>query len=122
MFIPPADFKRTNDPGTAAGSKVYLRSAHLIIETPLAAEVFGGEQNAYVVYYPQRRTLMMAPVSDELFKNLHKASQLMLKDRNLKGDKSVALHEMLIDHQIDDADRDLEFDFPPRLGILSVKF
>ena len=54
-------------------------------------------------------------------KKLHKAKQHMLKDRNLKGDKSIALHELLIDNEIDSTDRDLVYDFQPGLGILNIK-
>jgi hypothetical protein len=33
----------------------------------------------------------------------------MLKDRNLKGDKAIAIHEILIDHELDPTDRELPF-------------
>ncbi|MCB0578898.1 MAG: hypothetical protein KDD10_06265 [Phaeodactylibacter sp.] len=121
MFIPPGNLKQNIETDSAAGSKVQLKGSHLLIDSEVASEVFGEEQNAYVVYYPERRTLMLAPVSDELFKSLHKASQQMLKSRNLRGDKSIALHGILIDHQVNDTDRSLEYELPPGLGVLNVK-
>ena len=57
----------------------------------------------------------------EVFKKIHKAGQQMLKDRNLKGDKSIALHEILIDHQIDETDRELTYELAPGMKILNVK-
>ena len=88
----------------------------------MVAQVFGEQLNAYLVYYPDRQTLMVAPASDELFKQLHKVSQHMLKGRNMKGDKTIALHEILIDHQLDDIDRDLDFEWKAGMGILKYHF
>ncbi len=121
MFIPPNRLKDRFESTPDVGSKVRLKSSHLLIDHEVAQEVFGNDLNAHVVYYPNKRTLMVAPKSDELFKTLHKANQHMLKDRNLKGDKTVALHELLIDNEIDDTDRDLTYDLQPGLGILNVK-
>lgn len=119
MFIPPGNLKRQQEKSETE-SAVSLKSSHLYISATIASKVFGRESNVYVVYYPDRRSLMLAPVSDELFKKLHKAKQQMLKDRNLKGDKTVALHEVLVDHQIDATNRDLEYTLEESLGILSV--
>lgn len=120
MFIPPNDLARKTRESAPNSSQVRLQTSHLLIQHHVVQEAFGDSPNVYVVYYPDKRTLMIAPVSDEHFKNLHKASQHLLKDRNLKGDKSIALHEFLIDHQIDTTDRDLEFELLPGLGILQV--
>lgn len=121
MFIPPNRLKDSFDPTPDVGSKIRLKSSHLLIDHEIASEVFGKDLNAHVVYYADRRTLMVAPKSDELFKKLHKANQHMLKDRNIKGDKTIALHEMLIDNDIDGTDRDLAYDLQPGLGILNIK-
>ncbi len=121
MFIPPQKLKETLASSAETGSKVRLQASHLHIDHEVVTEIFGEEHNVYMVYYPDRRTLMLAPVSDEVFKNLHKAGQQMLKDRNLKGDKTIALHETLIDHQVDATNRDLEYEWQKGLGILNVK-
>ncbi len=121
MFIPPNNLKSNFDPTSNIGSKIQLKSSHLLINHELAVEVFGKDLNALVVYYADKRTLMVAPKSDDLFKKLHKAKQHMLKDRNLKGDKTIALHELLIDNEVDDTDRDLAYDLQPGLGILNIK-
>ena len=120
MFIPPNHLKDQLAAKTKSGSKVRLKSSHLLIDREVAQAAFGDTYNIYVVYYPDRSSLMMAPVTDEVFKNLHKASQQMLKDRNLNGDKSIALHETLIDHQLNETDRDLQYELEPGLGILKV--
>lgn len=121
MFIPPDKLKNNFYSNSTPGSKIRLKSSHLHIDREVVTEAFGNDLNVFVVYYPDRHSLMIAPISDELFKNLHKAGQHMLKDRNLKGDKTIALHETLIDNQVDETDRDLEYELQPGLGILNVK-
>jgi len=120
MFIPPKHIKKYQQP-EKTGSKVRLQGLHLIIDAEIATTVFGKDTVAYVVYYPERKTLMMAASTDDLFKKLHKTSQQMLKDRNLKGDKSLALGEVLIDNLLEEKDRDLEYKVEAALGILSVQ-
>jgi hypothetical protein len=100
---------------------VFLKASHLWIDREIAQQVFGVDHNVYLVYYPDRRTMMIAPSSDDLFKSLHKGSQHILKDRNLAGDKTIALHELLIDNLVDATDRDLDFEWQAGLGILNVK-
>lgn len=90
-------------------SDVKLRNRHLWVAAPLAAAVFGESSQAYMVYYPQQKALLMAPMDDALFPTVHKAGLQMLKTRNLQGDKSVSLEEVLIDHDLDETDRDLLF-------------
>ena len=64
---------------------------------------------------------MIASTSDKDFKSLHKAKQYMLKDKSVNGDKSIALHELIIDNEIDSSDRELEFEVQAELKILNVK-
>ena len=117
MFIPPNYIKPPTDKPT---SQVALKSAHLYLAAGLVSEAFGDDKNVYVVYYPEPRTLMIAPATDETFKTIHKAEQQILKDRNLQGDKTIALHTILIDHQLNDSDRALEYEFQSALSILKV--
>ncbi len=120
MFIPPNRLQIKSKASVSTGSKVSLKASHLLIHHEIVAEVFGEELNVYVAYYPERRSLMIASISDDIFKTIHKAGQHMLKNRNLQGDKTIALHEILIDHQIDEENRDLEYEWQKGLGILNV--
>lgn len=121
MFIPPNRLKDKFEPTRHEDSPIRLKSSHLWIDHELAMDIFGEDLNVNVVYYPNRRSLMIAPQSEALFKQLHKAKQYMLKDRNAQGDKTIALHELLIDNEINSTDRSLEFECQKALKILSVK-
>ncbi len=121
MFIPPNRLKDNFKPTKEENGQVRLKSSHLLIDHKVATAIFEDDLNVNVVYYADRRTLMIAPKSEELFKTLHKAKQHMLKDRNAKGDKTIALHELLIDNEINSNDRNLEFELQKELRILNVK-
>lgn len=122
MFIPPNKISGDLKSKQNEKSEVCLRSSYLVVKSDIAQSAFGESQNIYIVYYPNQRKIMMASVENDLFKQLHKTSQRMLKDRSLDGDKSITLHEILMDNDIDDTDRALEYTLEEGLGILSVHF
>ena len=121
MMIPPQRMQDKLRSNAVQGGKVRLQSAHLLVDHEVANIIFANEPNVNMIYYADRGSLLIAPSSDELFKKLHKAKQHMLKNKSIKGDKSIALHELLIDHEIDQTDRDLEYILEKNLNILNVK-
>ncbi|MBC6995109.1 hypothetical protein QWY85_05265 [Neolewinella lacunae] len=102
------------------GDQVQLKSQHLWLSAQVAENAFGGERQVYAVYYPQRGALLLAPMSDTAFKSLHECSLVMLKDRNLGGDKSLSLQEIIIDNELDEHDRPLAFSARPGWKMLQV--
>ena len=100
--------------------QVKLKTQHLWITADLAAAVFGDSAQVYTVYYPQQRSLLLAPMTDDIFPTIHKASLQMLKNRNLQGDKTISLQEIIIDHDIEDSDRDLAYICPSGVSLLHV--
>jgi len=100
-------------------SAARLKNSYLLIDAALARETFGDDPQVNVVYYPDRQTLLVAGKSKAFFETLHKTSRVLLKDRNLLGDKSINIRELLIDNDIDDADRDIAFELKST-GILSL--
>lgn len=101
-------------------SFVVLKNRHLFIAAELALQAFGNAAQVYVVYYPTRQALLLAPMEDKIFPTLHKAGLQMLKTRNLQGDKSISLEETLIDHDLDNTDRPLAFNHVPNVPLLHV--
>lgn len=99
---------------------VALKSAHLYIPSAVVQQIFGEEHHAYLAYQAERSTLLAAPASSQWFYKMHKPSQHMLKTRNLQGDKTIALHEILIDHAIDNQDRTLDYVVQEASGILKI--
>jgi len=105
----------------AANSDVYLEAAHICIKKNIAEKIFGLESVVLSVFYAKDNTFMAAPASEELFKTIHKANQQMLKIKNVAGDKSISIQELLLDNDIEENDRDLEFVIEEALHILKVK-
>lgn len=99
---------------------VKLRTQHLWISGDIVDSAFGDAAQVYVVYYPKQRSLLLAPMDDEIFPTVHKAGLQMLKSRNLQGDKTISLQEIIIDHDIDDTERDLSFMHQPGVRMLQV--
>lgn len=99
---------------------VKLRTQHLWISGDIASGAFGDAPQVYTVYYPQQKALLLAPMDDEIFPTIHKGGLQMLKNRNLEGDKTISLQEIIIDNDIDDTDRDLVFMHQPGMRMLHV--
>ncbi len=99
---------------------ITLKSSHLYIPGEIATKVFGDDPQAYLAYQAERGTLLVAPVSQQWFYKMHKPSQHLLKTRNLQGDKTIALHEILIDNALDDEDRELAYTVQDTSGILKI--
>ncbi len=100
--------------------RIELKTQHLLISGNIATDVFGNAAQVYTVYYPQQHALLLAPMDDEIFPTIHKAQLQMLKSRNLQGDKSISLQEIIIDHEIEDTDRELIFMYQPGMRMLKV--
>lgn len=101
-------------------SEVLLKSQHLIIPQPIASNLFSDSSHVLVAYSPEKKLLRVAPGAAPDFKAHYKAAAHLLKDRNLNGDKAVALHEIIIDHDLPDNDRALEFEVESELLIIKI--
>jgi hypothetical protein len=96
-----------------------LQNGHIIIPTALVKSVLEDEIQVSWVYYPERQTLLIAGKSKAFFEKMHKTDWQTLKDKNMKGDKSLFVRAILLDNDLDDSDRDLVFDLK-NTGIISI--
>jgi hypothetical protein len=102
-------------------SKVQLKTSHLLIDAELARQVLGDTPLVYLRYYPEKGSLLVASVAQGWFYKMHQGTQCMLKDKNLRGDKAIALHELLIDHNLPGEDRPLPCEIGANGRMLNVK-
>jgi len=103
-------------------SQIILANGHLVINVDVSNVFFGEASHVNLVYYAQRKTMLLATVEDELFKGLHKTVMLMLKLKNNRGDKSISIQEIIIDNDIDPTDRVLDFQADSIMKIISIYF
>jgi hypothetical protein len=99
---------------------LQLKSGHLLFESQLVTELFGEEEQVNMVYYPDRNALLLACRSKTFFEKLHKTTWTALKLKNPKGDKTIFIRDVLIDHDLDDIDRELEYEVK-NTGIIEIK-
>ena len=97
-----------------------LQNGHIIIPAEIVTMVLENEIQISWVYYPDRKTLLMAGKSKTFFEKMHKTEWQTLKDKNREGDKSFFVRAILIDHDLDETDRDLSFDLKTT-GIISIE-
>ncbi|MCI4669521.1 MAG: hypothetical protein MRZ79_15410 [Bacteroidia bacterium] len=119
MFIPQRKHLTPQVNGDLT-NKLKLKSQHLVIHRQVLNKWEGEIDNVFFCYYPKRKQLFLAPVSHAFFPKLHEANQAFLKTKNLQGDKSMPLHEILMDEELDTSDRILEFEFMEKHGILKI--
>ncbi|GAB4396436.1 MAG: hypothetical protein OHK0053_10460 [Microscillaceae bacterium] len=110
----------TNLPSSIKG-EIQLKTQHLLIDPALAEAVLPEESHVLLRYYPERQALLMAGMSQAWFKKMHEATPYMLKNKNQQGQKSVALHEILIDFEIDGQDRTLAYEVQGNGKILNIR-
>ncbi len=100
---------------------ISLKSSHIYLSGEVANPIFGRSIFAYTAYVKEQERLLITPVSSSWFVKMYEPNQLMLKERNLKGDRTMAIHEIMIDHELDTTDRELEFEIIERTNLIKVK-
>jgi hypothetical protein len=119
MIIPPRDIaEQWKKPRPSKG--VFLESSHLCLSSDVMEQIGKETQNVFLAYYPEKKYILISSVENSFFTKLHEASQHLLKEKNLNGAKSLALHELLIDHEVNAADRILDYEFVPKTRMLKV--
>ena len=101
-------------------SKVRLVSSHVLLDGSLVASLFGEAGQALVAYESGSKRLLITGPDNQWFAKLHKPVPMLLKIRNLKGDRSLAVREFLIDHDLDTADRPLTYEIIAETGLLKI--
>jgi len=125
MFIPPNKYldklvekkQQEKDLG-----KIFLKNNHLIIANEIVESLFSNVHHVYVSFKPDVKRLFIVPNTDEVFRKLHDPAQQMLKDLPQKNSKSIALHEVLIDNDLADIDRALEYEIREKKQMLVIQF
>ncbi len=64
---------------------------------------------------------MLAPFEDDDFKALHKTTNSVLKYKNNKGDRSMDILSIILDHDLDDANRQLSYKVDMVMKILNIQ-
>ncbi len=121
MIIPPNHLAHQMKKDRENG-EVFMEGSHLCLSGAMVSQVFKEEENTFLAFYPEKKLLLLSPVSNAFFKKMHPSTQHMLKRKNLKGAKSVALHELLIDHELSVSPGPLDYEYREQSAILKIFF
>lgn len=100
--------------------KVVLKSSHVYLDSELVETVFQNIHYAYVTYVEAQKQLLITPVSSQWFTKMYKPTQFLLKARNLKGDRTLAIREILIDNDLAMTDRILSYEVIEKTNLIKV--
>ena len=98
---------------------LLLKNGHILIPAAIAGKWLDEDNHVNMVYYPERNQLLIAARSRTFFEKMHKTKWMVLKDKNLLGDKTLYVREILIDNDLDEADRPLRFEMK-KTGIVTI--
>ena len=85
--------------------KVQLRASHLVIKPDLASRVFKDSSTVFVSYNEVSKALLISPNTNNWFVKLHGAEECLLKEKDLKGTRSIGIRQIIIDNDLDEVDR-----------------
>ena len=102
------------------GQFIKIQNGHLIIESSLADQTIGHTQQVYAVYYPNLKAILLAPDSNQMFRQAHEVVMLFVKVKNTRGDRSISIQEFMADHDMDETNRDLKYLSAPGLDMIHI--
>ena len=101
--------------------KVLFRASHLHFKADLVKAYFGSESHVLIAFDAKQKIVMVSRATSTWFSKLHKdVSQLILKNRNLQGDKTLDIRAFCIDYDLDTSDRQLEIKWIQKTKILKI--
>lgn len=101
-------------------AKITLKTSHIYLSHELIGPIFGEVDFAYVTYVAEQAKILITPVTSQWFVKMYEPTQFLLKSRNLKGDKTLAIREILIDNDLDTTDRDLTYEVIEKTNLIKV--
>lgn len=99
---------------------VSLNSGHIILQKAIAQLIADTSGRAAWVYYPIKKQLILANSNDEAFRTIHKTKIGLLKHRNDAGDRSLSIQELILDEEIDPANRTLDYREDKSCSLLTI--
>ncbi len=101
-------------------TKIALKSSHIYLESELVTSIFENIYYAYVTYVKDQKKILITPVTSQWFAKMFEPTQFLLKSRNLKGDRTLAIREILIDNDLETTDRELKFEIVEKTKLIKV--
>lgn len=86
----------------------------------MISQLFTEVTHVYLVYEEKHHHILITPVTSQWFKKMYKPAQYILKARNLEGDKTIDIGGILIDNDLNETDRELEYEIIDKTELLKI--
>jgi hypothetical protein len=116
MLIP----RPSSGPSRRQLAPLELNASHLRLRADLVQQLLGETPNALIRYEAETKSVWIARADDLAFKTKSGVAQCIVKVKNLHGDCSIAIGEILLDEELPTQDRILRYELqsdPVRLSI-----
>jgi len=100
---------------------IRLKSSHVIIDSGIANKLFHQNPSVFISYNEHQQSLLVSPKTNEWFPKLHKTKEYILKEKDMYGTKSISIRDLLLDHNLDEYDRSLNFELSPQKNFLKIR-
>jgi hypothetical protein len=96
---------------------------HLWLSHDLVAQCLGDVSSVFLSYNAGSRQLWIGPGDPEhLMSKLGTSRQYVLKWRNAQGDRSIAIHDLLLDYELPEKKEACPYTWDNKFRILKVLF
>ncbi|MEM6263348.1 MAG: hypothetical protein AAGI38_12625 [Bacteroidota bacterium] len=103
--------------------RLRLRGQHLWMSHELVAEHFPDAYAVLVNFNKGSGVLWIGPMTeDHMMNKFSTVSQYLLKLRNAKGDRTIAIHDLLLDNELPPDNRPLTYKWDSKFNILKIPF
>lgn len=105
-------------------TSITFKNEHITIPAAIIQQIVQSDTVTHVraVFYAKDRTYLIAAENDDLFTSLHKTHKVLLKDKNIHGDKSICIQPLIIDFELNIHNPNINYNIEPNLRILTLYF
>jgi len=99
---------------------IELKNDHIQIDANLHASVLMNEKYVYASIVDDNTKLVITPLSNTWFYQLHDAHSIMIKD-NSSATKTLNIRPLLIDNDLELSDGEMTFEVIERTKLLKIQ-
>ncbi len=102
-------------------SPIALKNNHLLFARELVDKAFPSINQILISFKPDQGVLLISGADNSWFSKMHESQQIFLKQKNSQGDCAAAIHSLVLDYDINAADRQLPYEVNEKTGFIKVE-
>lgn len=101
---------------------IEFKKDHIWINHQLIQKFMNEIEYAYISFIEKQNQLLITPITSKWFIKMYKNhSQLLLKSRNLEGDKTINIREVIIDNNLELETGPLSYELIEKTKLIKIK-